>query len=223
MLRSDNHKTVFIAGGTGYIGKRLVKQLLQNEHRVITLVRKGSEHKVPPGAEVVVADAFDGNTFTKHIPPGAVFVQLLGVPHPSPKKAKQFRDIDLRSVKASAVAAAAAGAQHFVYISVAMAPSKLMAAYQAVRQEGEACCLQQKLNCTFLRPWYVLGPGHWWPVLLYPFYGLAELIPAWRKQARAKALVTIRQMLHTLINTIEGNPEPLRILEISDIRRSGKK
>ena len=54
-------------------------------------------------------------------------------------------------------------------------------------------------------------------------YGLAEIIPSWKKQARSKALVTIRQMLDTLINVTEDEPLPLRVLEIKDIRsrRSG--
>lgn len=219
---SPVNKTVFITGSTGYIGKRLARLLLQRGHRVLALTRKGSEHRVPAGCQAIVADPFNAATFRHLVPAGAVFVQLLGVPHPSPRKAQQFRDIDLRSVKTAAAVASVAGVQHFIYVSVAMAPSSLMAAYQSVRREGEAYCLQQQLNCSFLRPWYVLGPGHWWPLLLYPFYGLAELVPAWRKQARAKALVTIGQMLAALVSTVEQPPLPLRILEIRDIRRAGK-
>jgi hypothetical protein len=56
--------------------------------------------------------------------------------------------------------------------------------------------------------------------MLLPLYGLAEFIPAWRKQARARSLVTINQMLHTLVQAIEQEPSPLRIYEISDIRKA---
>lgn len=216
-------KTIFVTGATGYIGTRLVKQLLRHNYRVIALTRKGSEHKVPPGSEIVVGNPFDALTFLQYIPAGCVYVQLLGVAHPSPKKAKQFRDIDLRSVKTSAGAAALAGVSHFIYLSVAMAPSKIMDAYQQIRKEGEEYCLNNKLNCTFVRPWYVLGPGHWWPVLLLPFYGLAELIPAWRKQARAKGLVSIKQMLATLMTIVAAEPAPLKIYEVSDIRKGFSK
>ena len=99
-----------------------------------------------------------------------------------------------------------------------------MHAYQEVRKEGEKYCLSKTFNCTFIRPWYVLGPGHWWPVSLLPLYGLAEIVPAWRKKARAMALVTINQILNTLMNAAENESLPLRILEVKDIRRtsSGK-
>ncbi len=213
-------KPVFITGATGYIGRRLTKKLLEQGHSVTALVREGSETKVPAGAKIITADPFKAASFQTLIPEEAVFVQLLGVPHPSPKKAKQFREIDLRSVKASADAAATAGASHFIYISVAMTPSKLMAAYQAVRHEGEEYCKQKGLNCTFIRPWYVLGPGHWWPILLLPLYALAELVPSMRNKARSMALVTINQILNLLIKLAEADPQPLRIIGISGIRKT---
>ena len=211
--------TIFITGGTGYIGSRLISRLVQKGHRVIALVRKGSKNKLQTGAEAIVADPFDASSFRSHIPAQSVFVQLLGVPHPSPKKAQQFRAVDLKSVKASADAAAETGVLHFIYAGVAMSESKLMKAFQDVRKEGEAYCRAKKLNCTFIRPWYVLGPGHWWPVVLLPFYAVAELVPLWRQRARAKALVTINQMLDTLVRVIKLPPQPLRIVEISRIRK----
>lgn len=104
-----------------------------------------------------------------------------------------------------------------------MAPSKIIATYQAVRQEGEEYCKSKKLNCTFIRPWYVLGPGHYWPVLLLPLYGIAKLVPSLKQKAKSMALVTIRQILRTLITTIESDPVPLRIMEIKQIRKFPQK
>ncbi|MBL7729624.1 MAG: NAD(P)H-binding protein [Chitinophagaceae bacterium] len=219
-MNSCISQAVFITGGTGYIGKRLTGQLLNKGYNVILLVRKGSEHKVPRGATTVTADPFDANSFRHLIPAKSIFIQLLGVSHPSPRKAEQFRQVDLRSAKASADAAKAAGVSHFIYVSVAMAPSRLMAAYQAVRKEAETYCIASQLNCTFIRPWYVLGPGHWWPVLLLPVYGIAELVPSWRKKARSMTLITIRQMLAALVKTTGSVPSPLRILEARDIRKT---
>jgi nucleoside-diphosphate-sugar epimerase len=213
-------KAIFTTGGTGYIGKRLIKLLLQRGHRVVTLVRKGSENKIPAGAEIIIGDPFDANTFQQYIPKNAVFIQLLGVSHPSPAKADQFKQIDLRSVKASADAAAIAGVSHFIYMSVSMTPSKLMAAYQSVRSQGEEYCLSKNLDCTFIRPWYVLGPGHWWPVLLLPFYGIAMLVPAWNKKAKAMGLVTISKMINTLVKAVEANPEKIKVYEIGEIKKN---
>ena len=171
-------QTVFITGGTGYMGKRLIKMLLAKGYRIIALTRRQSRHEVPAGAEVVTGNPFDEKTFSESIPRGCVFVQLLGVPHPSPSKVQQFTNINPASVKVSANAAEKAGVSHFVYVSVSMQQNNFMQAYQQVRWQGENYCLAKKLSSTFIRPWYVLGPGHWWPVLLLPFYALASLVPS---------------------------------------------
>lgn len=222
-MDGDEKRSIFITGGTGYIGSRLIKKLLLKDYNVIALVRKGSEHKIPKGATAIVCNPFDANTFSEQIPTGSIFIQLLGVPHPSPKKANLFREVDLKSVKASADAAAKAKVSHFIYMSVAMTPGKIMKAYQDTRSEGEAYCLSKHLQCTFIRPWYVIGPGHWWPILFLPFYGLAELIPAWKQKARSMALVTIDQVLRALLHAVNENPSPVTILEIKNIREKDSK
>jgi uncharacterized protein YbjT (DUF2867 family) len=211
-------KQVFVAGGTGYIGTRLIKKLLANGHTVTALARAGSEKKVPPGANVLVANPFKSETFADYIPRNAVFIQLLGVAHPSPRKHAQFISIDLKSAEASLQAAKSAAISHFIYVSVAMEPSSIMHAYQEVRKKAEALCLQSNIPSTIIRPWYVLGPGHYWPILLLPLYGIARLIPSFRKKATAFGLVTMRQMVQTLAASVSAEPAACRILEITDIR-----
>jgi len=213
-------KTVFITGSTGYIGTRLIKALFKKDHHVIALTRYGSERKAPDGCSVVIGDPFEASTFQQYIPEDAVFVQLLGVSHPSPTKAEQFKQIDLRSVKASADAAATAGVVHFIYVSVSMVSSKIMEEYQHVRKDGEEYLLSKNLNCTFIRPWYVVGPGHWWPIFLLPFYGIAFLVPAWKQKVKGMGLVTISQMISTLVKAIESVPEKKRIIEIEEIKQN---
>src|ERR1043165_1201566 len=127
---------VFITGGTGYIGQRLIPALLARGHVVRALVRNGSIAKLAAGAGAVVGNPLDGATFAGEVAPSDTFVQLVGVPHPSPRKTQQFRDIDLVSVTASAAAARNAGVRHFIYLSVAQ-PAPVMRDYVAVRAEGE--------------------------------------------------------------------------------------
>ncbi|RYY00874.1 MAG: NAD-dependent epimerase/dehydratase family protein [Gammaproteobacteria bacterium] len=210
---------IFITGGTGYIGKRLIKQLVTAGYDITALVRKGSEHKLPQGVRAIIADPFDATSFQQWIPKGATVIQLLGVHHPSPRKKEKFRQVDLRSVKTSADAAAYANAAHFIYVSVAMIENNLMKEYQAIRKEGEAYLLSKGLRCTFIRPWYVLGPGHFWPALLLPFYGVASIFPAWKQKAAGMRLITIGQMLQTLQKAIDSPPPRTRVFEISHIKR----
>ena len=209
-----------MTGGTGYMGGGLIPLLLGRGHEVRALVRKGSETKLPHGATCVTGDALKMDSYTEAVQDADTFVHLIGVPHPSPAKAAQFRAIDLVSARVAVKAAHAAGVRHFIYLSVAH-PAPMMKAYIAVRSECEALIRATGMNATFLRPWYVLGPGHWWPVALVPFYRLCEWLPATGEGAQRLGLVTLRQMLNALVQAVENPPEGgARILDVPAIRKA---
>lgn len=208
---------IFLTGGTGYLGSRLIPLLLARGHRVRALVRKGSEKKLPSGCEAVFGNALDQASFENAVASSDTFVQLVGVPHPSPAKAKQFREIDLASALASIAAAKKAGIGHFVYVSVAH-PAPVMAAYWQARVEAEEALTKSGMNATVLRPWYVLGPGHRWAYALIPFYWIAELIPSTRDSARRLGLVTLPQMLRALMAAVENPVQGLRVVPVPEIR-----
>ena len=141
----------------------------------------------------------------------------MGVAHPSPTKARQFESIDRVSCEQSLIAANAGGVQHFVYVSVAH-PAPMMKDYIRVRSECEAKIIASGLRATILRPWYVLGPGHYWPYLLKPGYWLARQVPSMRDGAKRLGLVTLEQMLGALVAAVETPAtEMLRVVEVPEI------
>ncbi len=170
---------VFITGGTGYVGQRLTATLVARGHRVRVLTRPHSIPRVAAGAEPVVGDALDASSYASTLTRDDTLVHLVGTPHPSPAKAAEFRRVDLPSIEAAVSAATSAGVAHLVYVSVAH-PAPVMQAYIAVREIGEARITLSGLTATVLQPWYVLGPGHWWPVVLIPMYALLERVPPTR-------------------------------------------
>lgn len=167
----------------------------------------------------MLGDALDQRTYVAHVPPADTFVHLVGVSHPSPMKAAQFRSIDLASAREGVAAAMTAGVRHFVYVSVAQ-PAPVMKAYISARAEAEAHIRASGLNATILRPWYVLGPGHRWPVVLLPLYWIVNLVPATRETAQQLGLVTLRQMISTVIWGVENPSEGVRVLGVPQIRAS---
>src|SRR5262245_20716961 len=214
-------RQVFVAGGTGYVGSRLIPRLLERGHRVRALARPGSESKLPPGCEVVPGNALEASTFAPRVAGCDTYVQLVGVSHPSPAKAAQFRSVDLVSAKASATAARQAAVSHFVYVGVAQ-PAPAMKAYVEARAEGEAFIRSLGLDATFLRPWYILGPGHHWPYLILPGYWIAELLPWTRDAARRIGLVTLSQMVSALVAAVENPIRGIRVIDVPGIRRAGR-
>jgi len=213
---------VFITGGTGYVGRRLARALLELGHDVRVLTRPESSARVPAGAAAVVGNALDASSFQDELRPGDTLVHLVGTPHPSPSKAAEFRRVDLPSILASVAAARHAGAAHVIYVSVAQ-PAPVMHAYVAARSEGEAALAASGLATTVLRPWYVLGPGHWWPLALVPLYAVARRVPSLRAGAERLGLVRLDQMVAALVRAVEHPPAPgmLALVEVPGIRAAG--
>lgn len=214
------NRRVFVAGATGYVGRPLVTSLVQRGHTVLALARPSSENKLPTGCELVCGNPLVPDSFSHRIAPADTWVHLVGVPHPNPRKAEQFRAVDLKSVEVAIPAAVESGVRNFVYVSVAH-PAPVMKAYIEVRTRCEDLIRSAGLNATFVRPWYVLGPGHRWPYLLKPLYSICELIPYTRDGARRLGLVTLSQIVAALVHAVEDPAAGTRIMEVPEIRCFG--
>ena len=208
---------IFVTGGTGYIGSRLIPLLRKRCFEIKALVRSGSEKKLPAGVTGLVGDPLKIDSYTEHVRGADTFVHLIGVPHPSPAKAKQFHDIDLVSIQVAIKAATEAGVRHFVYLSVAH-PAPMMQEFIAVRSAGEQMIRESGIPATFVRPWYVLGPEHRWPYAILPVYWILEKLPKTKESAERLGLVTIDQMLSALVWSVENPPSGIQIVDVPKIR-----
>ena len=208
---------VFMTGASGFVGRHLAAELACRGHTVRGLVRAGAETRVAAGCQALTGDPLDAASYQHLVAPADTFVQLVGVSHPSPAKADLFLSIDLVSAKAAVAAALHAGVRHFVYVSVAH-PAPMMHAYIAARSQAEEAIGAAGLNATVLRPWYVLGPGRRWPLVLLPAYWVMGALPSTRGSAHRLGLVTVRQMIATMASAVEHPASGVRIVEVPQIR-----
>lgn len=204
---------VFMTGASGYIGRHLIPELITRGHTVRALVRPSSIAKLARGAEPVIGDALNASTYAHELRGSDTLIHLVGVPHPSPSKARQFEAIDLVSIREAARAAERSSIRHIIYLSVAQ-PAPAMKAYVAVRAEGERLLRETGIAATFVRPWYVLGPGHRWPYLILPLYWIWGLFPSQRDAARRLYPVTLAEVVRAIADSVDDPPrEGVRIVE----------
>ena len=213
-------KDVFVVGGTGYLGRPLLERLCADGFRVTAVARPQSAGKISAGSAVVTGDALNARSYRDRVPPASIFVHLVGVPHPAPWKGEQFRSIDLVSLAQSVAAARHAGVEHFVFVSVAH-PAPVMKAFIEVRKKCEQTIVESGLNATILRPWYVLGPGHYWPYALVPLYKVLEALPSTRESAVRLGLVTRPQIVNALAEAVGAERAGVRFVETEGIRAAG--
>lgn len=212
---------ILITGGTGYIGSHVIPILLARGHRVRVLARQQSMSRVASGASAIAGDALDAASVASALRPGDTVIHLVGTPHPSPSKADEFEKIDLVSIRATVSAAKNVAIAQLIYVSVAQ-PAPVMQAYVWVRLLGETMIGKAELTASILRPWYVLGPGHWWPKLIRPLYKIADLFPSLRPMVERLGLLNIEQMVTALVYAVENPPAQgqRRIYDVPAIRRA---
>ena len=216
----EQARRVFITGGTGYIGTCLIPELHAHGCDVIALVREQSRANLPRACTPVTGDALNGDSYRKSAEGADTFVHLVGVSHPSPAKAKQFREIDLQAGLEAIRVARDVGVNHFVYVSVAQ-PAPVMHTYQAVRAECEQAIASSGIAAT------VLARGTFWDLGIDGHTACSRSIK-WRSWFHRPAkvrlrlgLLTIRQMVRALVHAVDQPSEGVRVLDVPGIRSFG--
>ncbi len=113
------------------------------------------------------------------------------------------------AIRESVTAVAGTTVRHFIYLSVAQ-PAPVMKDYLAVRAEGEQLLRESGMNATFVRPFYVLGPGHWWPYAFLPLFWLfadPRLFP-----------VKLAAVVRSIVEAVERGAEGVRVIEAPEMR-----
>src|SRR4051794_35643742 len=95
-------KRIFVAGGTGFLGYRVVRALLEQSAEVTVLIKAGSEEKL--GAlkgrvQVVQGDPWDPASLRGRSRGHAAVVHLVGGLKPNPARGLTFRHLNYISAR----------------------------------------------------------------------------------------------------------------------------
>lgn len=213
-------RTIFLTGATGYIGRHLIPVLIDRGYAVRALVRDHSVGNLAAGAVPVRGNALDAMSFARALEPADTLIHLVGVAHPGPGKGAEFRSIDLVSIQQTVLAARGSSIRHIIYLSVAQ-PAPVMKEYVEVRAEGERLLRESGIPSTFIRPWYVLGPGHRWPYLILPLYWIWGAFPKHRETARRLYPVKLKQVVRAIAEAVDQPPDGVRIIDAAAMASRG--
>jgi NADH dehydrogenase len=152
--------TVF--GGSGFIGRYVVRALAAQGWRVRVAVRRphvayflrslGAVGQVEP----IQANIRDDASVARAVQGADAVINLVGILYES--GSQSFAAIQAGAPGRIARAARAAGAQHFIQMSAIGAQSDSPSVYARTKAEGEAEVLAAFPNATILRPSIVFGP-----------------------------------------------------------------
>jgi len=153
---------VTLFGGSGFIGRHLVRRLAANDWTIRVAVRDPETAQfLKPMGEVaqivpVAADVTRPETIGAVVAGAEAVVNLVGILYE--KGRRTFRAVHVEGAGNVARAAAAAGARRLVQISALGADAHAAAVYARTKAAGEAAVLEAFPNAGILRPSVVFGP-----------------------------------------------------------------
>jgi NADH dehydrogenase len=158
-----NQKIACVFGGTGFIGRQVVRELAKAGYAVKVATRvpeRAYELKTAGGVGQIVPVACDYNddqSIAKAVAGCQAVVNCVGILFEKGRSSK-FKKIHSELPARIAAACKSAGAQRLVHIS-ALGADIATSRYAKSKREGEQGVLAKFPSATILRPSVVFGPG----------------------------------------------------------------
>jgi uncharacterized protein YbjT (DUF2867 family) len=194
--------TVLVTGATGYIGGRLVPELMARGYKVRIMVRAESpEHRERwPQAEVVVADALKEDELVHalagvHAAYYLIHSMLIGL--------HKFEDVDIRAARSFQKIAAQQGVERIIYLGGLGDTRTPLSTHLASRSQVAEEFMRGQVPTTILRAAIIIGSGsasyemvnHL--VRRIPFF----LVPSWAKTKCQP--IGLRDVIKSLVGVLE--------------------
>ncbi|MFT3683777.1 MAG: SDR family NAD(P)-dependent oxidoreductase [Phycisphaerales bacterium] len=158
--------TVAVTGGTGFVGKRIVAELVRRGYSVRVLARNAQEAQDAFGPsksiKVIQGDVLDRQSPAKLVEGAQAVVHLIGIIREKrePGRAPQtFQSMHVEATRAVLTAAAEAGVTRYVHMSALGTAPDSKAEYARTKWEGEQLVRRSGLDWTIFRPSLIHGPG----------------------------------------------------------------
>jgi uncharacterized protein YbjT (DUF2867 family) len=143
---------VLVTGATGFVGGRLVPQLLAAGHEVTALVRDADRYDAPDGARVVEGDLLDPGSFDDALDVDAAYYLVHSM-----RAGEDFAERDRTCARNFVAAADAAGLDRVIYLGGLGEEREDLSKHLRSRREVEAILDEAEADLTTLRAAIIVG------------------------------------------------------------------
>jgi uncharacterized protein YbjT (DUF2867 family) len=218
-------KRVLVAGGTGYLGQRVVRALLDEGAVVTVLVRPGGDEKL--GAlrgrvQPVEGDVWNPASLRGRARGHSAVIHLVGGVTTDPSRGLTFRHLNSVSARNVTAMAVTDGVPHMVFLSASAAPLGVGSGYLESKRDAERYLQRSGLGWTVVRAPTLYTPG-FRRNPLYLLLSVARFIPILAGILNAYIPLSVDLAARGIANlAVTGESTHERIITPAGLRRLGR-
>ncbi len=167
---------IFIAGGTGFVGGHLKRELLGRGHELRLLVHKrgpGNES----GVEQAEGDVTIPESFARAVNGCDAAINLVGIIREFPSRGMTFERLHVQATANMLATARQAGITRYLQMSALGTRPDAVSRYHKTKFRAEELVRASDLSWTILRPSLIYGPGDAFITMLAGNLRLAPVMP----------------------------------------------
>ena len=166
---------IFMAGGTGFVGGHVTRELLRRGYQVRLLVhRRGA---ALGGVEEIEGDVARPESFEQGVDGCGAMINLVGIIREFPGKGVTFERLHVQATANMLAAAKKAGIRRYVQMSALGTRPNAVSSYHRTKFRAEEMVRNSGLEWTILRPSLIFGPGDAFVTMLARQLRLAPVMP----------------------------------------------
>jgi len=228
---------IFLTGSTGFVGKRILQDLLENKYQVRCLARKGSEQKishyknpvlVKTGIDIVNGDITDAASLEGKLEGCDAVINLVGIIREFRGKGITFEKLHYEGTANLVRAARSQRVMRFIQMSALGARPDGKTQYQQTKFRAEECVRTSGLDYTIFRPSIIFGPEDKFVNLFANMLRTQQFVPVVGNGRYQMQPVSVENVSMGFVKAIEqkdaigktfevGGPERIEFNRIIDI------
>lgn len=169
---------VAVTGGTGFVGRHVIEQLLRHDHEVRALVREPKGHGWMRDRDIAVAagDLESAGALRELLSGTDAVVHLVGVITEVGRQT--YERVHVQGTRQILAAARTAGVRKFVHMSALGArPEASATAYHRTKAAGEELVRSSGMDHVILRPSLIAAPGNEVLKMLVNMLRMSPIVP----------------------------------------------
>lgn len=156
---AESSQWIALTGGTGFVGRHILQQLLQQGYRVRVLVRNPDRLTAKDSAlKLIHGDIFDRDALSELVHEARTILHVVGIITEKNRSGQTFDRVHRLATLNLLEAANAAGVKRWVHMSALGTRPDAASNYHRTKWAAEQLVRQSDLDYTIFRPSIIHGP-----------------------------------------------------------------